>query len=281
MGLFNFGFDNEGPGVDKNAPEKKGLFQFIELFFRKIGKYITLNILYMIINIPLILGVVISVWPHEAFLTSNGTVPPFYFTGDIVGLALMFVSLFIIGPANTGYCYILRNFAREEHAWVFADFFGQFKKNYKQGFLMSLVEIIVPVVLYCMFVFYGYMLPKTAGNNEMLLLIANICRIFTIFVTVFYIMMHKYIYIMIVTFDLKFKQIIKNAAILTMAKLPYNLIIFAVQAVILALAFGINFTVGVGLSLFILISLIYFIDVFSGYSVVDKYMMSENVEKDS
>lgn len=279
MGLFNFGFDNEGPGVAKDAPKMKGPFQFIELFFRKIGKYITLNILYMIINIPLILGVVISVWPHEAFLTSNGTVPPFYFTGDAVGLALIIISVFLLGPANTGYCYVLRNFAREEHAWVFADFFTQFKKNYKQGIIMSLVEILVPVILYCMFVFYGYMLPHTADSNQMLLMIANICKIFTVFVTVFYIMMHKYIYIMIVTFDLKFMQIIKNAAIFTMAKLPYNIIIFAVQALIVALAFGINFTVGVILSLFILISLIFFIDVFSGYSVVDKYMLKELEEK--
>ena len=275
MGLFNFGFDNEGPGVAKDAPEKNGLFQFIELFFRKIGKYITLNILYVIINIPLILGIVISVWPHEAFLSSNGTVPPFYFTGDAVGLALMLVSIFIIGPANTGYCYVLRNFSREEHAWIFSDFFSQFKKNYKQGVLMSLVEIIVPVILYFMFLFYGYMLPQSAGNNQTLILIANICRIFTIFATVFFIMMHKYIYIMIVTFDLKFTQIIKNAAIFTIAKLPYNLVIFAIQAVILALAFGFSFTLGIILSLFVLISLIYFIDVFSGYSVVDKYMMKD------
>ncbi len=278
MGLFNFGFDNEGPGVAKDAPEKKGFFQFIELFFRKIGKYIALNILYVIINIPLILGIVISVWPHEAFLSSNGTVPPFYFTGDAVGLALMIVSVFIIGPANTGYCYILRNFAREEHAWIFADFFGQFKKNYKQGILMSLVEIIVPVILYLMFVFYGYMLPHSAGNNQTLILIANICKIFTIFATIFFIMMHKYIYIMIVTFDLKFIQIIKNAAIFTIAKLPYNLVIFFIQALLLALAFGFNFTVGVILSLLILISLLYFIDVFYGYSVVDKYMMKDTNE---
>lgn len=275
MGLFSFGFDNDGPGVDKNVPEKKALFKFIELFFRKIGKYITLNILYVIVNIPLILGVVISVWPHEAFLSSNGTVPPFYFTGDAVGLALMALSVFIVGPANAGYTYVLRNFAREEHAWIFSDFFCQFAKNYKKGLVMSIIEILVPVILYLMFVFYGYMLPHTAANNQNLFLIANICKMFTIFVSVFFIMMHKYIYIMIVTFDLKFLQIIKNAAIFTIAKLPYNIVIFAIQAIIIALAFGFNFTVGVFLSLFILLSLIFFIDVFSGYSVIDKYMMKD------
>ena len=143
---------------------------------------------------------------------------------------------------------------------------------------MSLIEIIVPVVLYLMFVFYGYMLPHTAGDNQSLILIANICKIFTVFAAIFFVMMHKYIYIMIVTFDLKFLQIIKNAAIFTMAKLPYNIFIFAIQTIIVALAFGFNFTVGVFLSLFILFSLIFFIDVFSGYSVIDKYMMNETKE---
>ena len=34
MGFFNY--DKEGPGIDKNAPKKKGIFLFFELLGNKL-----------------------------------------------------------------------------------------------------------------------------------------------------------------------------------------------------------------------------------------------------
>ena len=61
MGLFGLGYTKEGKGVSKDAAEKKGFFLFFDLFGRKIGKFLKLNMLYFITSIPyLILMFLIS-----------------------------------------------------------------------------------------------------------------------------------------------------------------------------------------------------------------------------
>ena len=46
MGLFSRSeYIKAGPGISKNAPEKKPFFQFTELYFRKIGKLVKVNLL--------------------------------------------------------------------------------------------------------------------------------------------------------------------------------------------------------------------------------------------
>ena len=39
MGLFFGGYDKAGPGVDPNAPKKKGFFLYMELVTRKFTKF--------------------------------------------------------------------------------------------------------------------------------------------------------------------------------------------------------------------------------------------------
>ena len=38
MGLFTPNYTKEGPGVEKNAPQKKRFFVFFEIYFRKFWK---------------------------------------------------------------------------------------------------------------------------------------------------------------------------------------------------------------------------------------------------
>ena len=50
MGFFNY--SKPGPGIDKNAPKKKGVALYLELFFRKFWELIRINVLYFIFSIP-------------------------------------------------------------------------------------------------------------------------------------------------------------------------------------------------------------------------------------
>ena len=52
MGIFNSNYSKPGPGVDKNAPPKKGLNLFYEIFFRKFWDIIKLNLLYALTLLP-------------------------------------------------------------------------------------------------------------------------------------------------------------------------------------------------------------------------------------
>ena len=55
MGLFGGGFTKPGPGIDKNAPKKKGIFLYFEIFFRKFWKLMQLNMIYFLFCLPLFL----------------------------------------------------------------------------------------------------------------------------------------------------------------------------------------------------------------------------------
>ena len=78
-------------------------------------------------------------------------------SGDILmaRLALIITVLVSIffgsGPASCGYAYVLRNMAREEHTWVFSDFFQKFKEGFWRGLLYFVVDVIVGALIeeYC------------------------------------------------------------------------------------------------------------------------------------
>ena len=101
-----------GPGVSKNGPQKKRFFLFWELYFRKFGKLIQANLIYVLFSLPLV----------------------------------------TVGLADVGLTYITRNFTREKHAFVWSDFVDTIKKNWKQalpiGLLNTLMEIVLLVDVY-------------------------------------------------------------------------------------------------------------------------------------
>ena len=52
FGLFNY--EKEGPGISKNAPKKKTFIVFFETFFRNFWKFITINLVYDLISVPVL-----------------------------------------------------------------------------------------------------------------------------------------------------------------------------------------------------------------------------------
>ena len=110
FGLFNF--EKEGPGISKNAPKRKTFFVFFETFFRNFWKFVTVNLVYSIINLPM--------------LTS--------------------------GLASVGITHVTRNIARDKHSFGLSDFFDTIKKNWRQalpaGIINTLVYIIVLIDIY-------------------------------------------------------------------------------------------------------------------------------------
>ena len=115
MALFGFfNYSKPGPGVDKDAPQKKRFFFFFELYGRKFWKLVQLNLLFCLCCIPIV----------------------------------------TIGPAIAGMTYILRNFAQERPVFMVSDFFDAFKSNFKQSFLFWLLDTLVTSVCTISFVWY-------------------------------------------------------------------------------------------------------------------------------
>ena len=64
-GFLGFGnYEKPGKGVGKNEREKKRFFQFFDLFFRKLGRLVQLNLLYILFCIP-----VVTIGPATAAMT--------------------------------------------------------------------------------------------------------------------------------------------------------------------------------------------------------------------
>ena len=113
FGLFDY--NKVGPGVDKNAPKKRGFVVFFEIYFRKFWKLIEASLLYVLLSIPVL----------------------------------------TLGLSNAGLTFIGRNFARQKHAFVWSDFWDTVRKNWKQalpvGIINTLLQFVMAYALYFYF----------------------------------------------------------------------------------------------------------------------------------
>ena len=226
-GLFGFfDYNKPGPGVSKDEPPKHRLFLFFEVYFRKFWKLVTLNIIYFIACIPIV----------------------------------------TIGPATAGFTYVLRNFSREEHAWTVSDFKEHMFKNFKQGFIVSVINLLIFIIWGVATYFYRQMLMEGSwiGNLFFLMLAAGLI----------FIIINFYIFEMMVTFRLSIRQIYKNAFIFAMVRLPMNILMLVIFALV-AYGFYYYYLIGILLTPFIVISTLGFMVNFYVYPTIEKYMIKK------
>ncbi len=267
-----------GPGISKDAPEKRRFFLFFEVLGAKFGKLIQLNFTYILTLIPLLFGFYFSVNINTA---NFGKEPIFQINPDYISIIVLVASIFVTGPATAGFVYVLRNMQRREHAWVWSDFWTQYKKNFKQGTAMAAIDLICYTLLYVAFNFYMFIMPvdfPQAGT-----LMPNLASGVVALITVVFTWAHFYIYTMMVTFELKLSKILKNSFIFALGKVPLNIFITLVIGAILwgCLYILMYSTLAVALIFgVILVSLLGFIIVFSTYPTIDKLMLKRvNEEK--
>lgn len=259
MGFLGFGnYNKPGPGISKDEPEKKGFFLFFELYFRKFWKLMEANMLFVVFCIPFFVptGLVVAFLP-------NNTIAAYVSMLFYAGIAIMY----------SGYTYILRNFARQEHAFLWMDFKDTIKKNWKQSLIVGIIDLVVYFVGFVSVSFYANNMSK----NSIIIIPFVLSLLFMILFT----FMQYYIFVMIITFDLSIKQILKNAAIFSIAGLGRNVLITILLALLVLFNY-IWFPASLVLILTIGLSLGGFIINFNVWPVIKKYMIpdDEQVEED-
>lgn len=313
MGFFTPSYDKPGKGIAPDAPQKRSFFRFFDIFFRKFWKFIKINLLYVLVSIPTFaLVFFLSGIISNSFLSMNGTEEMFRSIAEQIAqasenaggadyqysvlvvtfdlfirliISYLFMTLWGMGPATAGITYILRNFAREEHAWLWSDFKSSFKNNFKQSLIVFVIDIVVFLLLYTAFVVYSQM----TGALSML-------KYFIVVIAIIYTIMHFYIYPMMVTFDLKLKDLYRNALIFALGKLPSNLFILVILLLIhvgsafAAVVYGGNYAmlvlfVVLLLEILLLQSFSAFLINFNTYPKMKSYMFekddkSENISQD-
>lgn len=279
MALFGYNYNRPGKGVDPNAPKKTGFFLFWELLGRKIFSYILINLIYFVLVSPIVMYLYFAFY---GWLVSIGTINTetvlsvvlelfrviATFVPSALHIPLLVLSLLLYGPFTCGMTYILRNFAREEHAWV-SDLFRKSFDNVKQGLFFGVLDILATAVL---IINFNYSTLIGADSTAMTLF-GVFLRYFSIVLYVLYFFMRYYFYQMVVTANLKISAILKNGWLFAILGLGRNII--ATIAIVLSAALMMFIHPIVELITVPLIGFSFcgLIAVFTTYPIIEKYIV--------
>ncbi|MBR6767184.1 MAG: YesL family protein [Clostridia bacterium] len=229
MNNYFYGKAGQGDYTVESMPQNRRQL-FGEVFKVRWSSLFGVNLLYMISWIPAILWIFLNISMLYGMFGADGTMPT---AADMQNLLLSFlVILFpciaITGPFKAGMAYVLRNWARDEHSFVVSDFFEAVKNNWKQALGVSIIDGFMPLLLYVCWYYYGNMI----STSFFFMLPLGIVFL----VAVVWYLAHSFLHPMMVTYDLKFKDLIRNAVLLSLAKLPqiFGLKLLTLAAPVLA-----------------------------------------------
>ena len=138
-----------------------------------------------------------------------------------ISLMYLLISLPIVtnGIANVGITHVMRNTARDKHSFGMSDFFETVRKNWKQSLIAGLINVLLTVIILFSGRFYFEYYKET---DKFLWLI-----IFSVFISfmLIFIFARYYMWTMIITFDLKLKDIYKNSFKMAVANLLRNFLV--------------------------------------------------------
>lgn len=272
---------------------------FFKLFWRKLGKLFSLNLLMIFQVLPLIAAVLIYIFgkttptihdPLFAPLYGAHTVNPSplsalflgifgnqldvpYLTiGKLVAIILL-VALTALtwGWQNVGATYNLRSLVRGDSCFLLSDYFYAIRRNFKQGFFVGLLDFAVITVLAVDFFYF---------RNYVSSLGSGFLYIFVIALIVIYTLMRFYLYLMLVTFDLSTRKLLKNALIFSVLGIKRNvmgllgIVLLAVlNLLIIVPCLSVGFSAPIILPLFYFLSFAGFIAAYAAYPNIKRYMI--------
>ena len=279
MGLFN-GYLREGKGVDKDAPKPIRPIYFFELFFRKFSQMIKLNLLFFVTTIPIwfILFMVgsfaLSNMAENQFVPMLGVITQIVV--NPISIIVLLALCFLIGPSTAGATYVLVNFATEMPVFLTSDYFEHFKKNIKQSSLLMMINVFALISL-----FLTWIIPVLPGYNQLeSIKLFYILRYPSLIVFIILMFINFYANTIMVLFNMRFVDIIKNSILFALGKLPLNVLILVLSllpAILLSNFF--NSTILIICFVLILYSFSGFVVVYSIYPTIEKYMLIPAKEK--
>ena len=148
--------------------------------------------------------------PEQLELVQN--LRPLYNSVIMRSLLLLVPAIAITGPFQAGMAYVTRNWARDEHAFVWSDFKDALIGNWKQSLVISFITGLVPLIVYVGYQFYGDM-----GQQNMLFVVP---QMLTAMLGLVWTLALVYFYPMMVTYKLNLRTLLRNAFLLSVGRLP-------------------------------------------------------------
>ncbi len=144
-------------------------------------------------------------------------------------LLILFPCIAITGPFTAGLSYVTRNWARDEHAFIWTDFRDAVKANWKIPLLLSTITGALPMLIYQGWITYGRM----AGQNAIL----AVPQMLVVMVGALWALCVTYMHPLTVTYDLKAGAVLRNGFLLGIARLPFSVGIRLLHCVPVLIAF--------------------------------------------
>lgn len=304
-----FDSQREGKGVSKEdakiTPDLPGFFRS---FKRNFSKLLSVNILTLVGNFPFLFGILAL---SGLFKVSYMTPVSGYFadlralmlldnakdpaamalfgalgvqientamtTTSYVFLALSALVFFTFGFTKVGTTYIIRSLIRGEPVFMISDFKHAIKRNAKQAFFVGILDLFLLLLIPLNLI----TLMETAGTflNSFLLWT-------NILIAIIYFFMRPYIYLQMITFELKVGKLLKNSLIFALLGFKRNILAFlgllVLVALMVVLIFGIGgalLPLGLAIPLVLLFSLGSFMGDFAAWFKI-KAVMIDPVESE-
>ncbi len=214
MGIFS-NYNKVGPGVSKNPDDKLPVFKFFGIYFSHFSKLILLNFMYIVALLPFALIMFVE---YIVDIESSAYYIVFYVALILLGS--------IFGPATCGFTKVVRNISCERPTFLWHDFWKAFKSNFKQGFEIGVIDMLFIVAMSFAFPMYYNM----SLENSVFFIPFLVCLV----CSVIFLMMHFYIYLLIVSTNLSIWKILKNSFFLTAIEVKLSIINLVVTVAVLA-----------------------------------------------
>ncbi len=288
----------DGKGVRKGEDTRPTLKNFFKQFARKFSQLLSLNLLMLMQVVPIIIAVVAYLFIEKTPAQSSALFAPLYGASLIASdgtstLVALLEALPISIPAyspsaywiiggcaaffilangwlSVGAFYILRGLVRGDAVFVFSDFFYGIKRNFKQGFFFGLLDAVISLVLVFDIVYYS----GTVGAFWLDVLFWILTAI-----AVLYMIMRPYIYLMLITFNMKLRKMLKNALIFSALGIKRNImaalgiLVLVGLHLLLMILFLPKVIITLILPILYIFAAIGFMMVYAAYPIIHRYMI--------
>lgn len=292
-------FNKDGKGVEKDEIkiiDKPNLVNFFKLLRRKLNHIFSVNILSIVGNFPVFFALFALAYTTEDVLAPSSQIYPLlrgtsYFdtspvvmsllgifgkqdsvtvlsTASYVLFGLTLLVFITFGLVNVGNTYILRNIVRGEPVFVMSDFFYAIKKNWKQGLVFGIIDLLLIAILAYDIVYYRTNIA--VSGLFMTMYVAGYCM------AILYSLVRMYAYPMIVTFDMKLTKILKNSVYFSILGIKRNIMALLGALVVILLDYlliKIFLPIGLVIPFIILFGLIQFMSVYAAFPKIKQIMI--------
>ena len=224
MNSYYYGKSGKGDYRKEDLPKNRWQL-FWEMLRVRFAGLMRLNLMYVVAWLPVILVTMYYTFAlfsgqaqvngaGEAVEMTREELMNFVSGTTLLWLYMLIPAITITGPFTAGVSYVTRNWARDEHAFVWSDFKDAVKANWKQALLISFLTSLMPALLYICWTFYSQM----AAQSPFFV----VPQVLAVMLGVVWFLAVIYMYPLMVTYKLKFKDLIRNALLLSIGRLPQS-----------------------------------------------------------